>query len=118
MSCDVMLINLHCVTTNDAVTDEVKMQQDGRQFWPNDGDGYFSISTGNTVVLNNIIRQFTGESTTISLYDDEDFGSDDFLGSTTIPRDEGGNRMERQKHLMANGAHYVLTYRVKDNGEF
>jgi len=116
MSCDLKLINLHCVTTNDTVTDEVKMQQDGRQFWPNDGDGYFSISTGNDVVLG-ILRQFTGESTTISLYDDEDFGDDDFLGSATISRREG-DQLERRQDIMANGAHYVLTFKVRDNGVF
>ena len=116
MSSDLRLLRLHCVRADDSPTDEVKMQQDGRQFWPNSGDGFFSMSTGNEVALN-ILRHFDGDSTTISLFDDETFGSDDRLGSATIFRSESGTG-DRRKDIVGSGAHYILTYRVRDNGDF
>ena len=62
------------------------MQQDGRQVWPPSGS--FSVSSGNEVPMN-LKLPFVG-STRIALFDEEDIGSDDRLGSITIGQKRGG----------------------------
>ncbi|MBF2047525.1 MAG: hypothetical protein EDM05_030420 [Leptolyngbya sp. IPPAS B-1204] len=105
----VKLIRLRCENPQDNLTDEVKMQQDGRQIWPNRDDGYFSISTGNEVPLNLVLAFDT--VTRITLYDDEDLGSDDNLGTAEIFDYEAGG--ERTKDIAGPGSLYRLTYIVK-----
>src|ERR671923_1880004 len=105
----VKIERLRCVDPQDSLTDEVKMQQDGRQVWPNTGDGFFSMSTGNEVPMN-LILAFDGV-TRITLFDDEDFGSDDNLGSVEIFSSEAGG--VRTKDIVGPGSRYTLFYRVK-----
>ena len=45
----VRIIRLKCVVSDDATTDEIKVQQDGHQVWPGTGDAFHSISTGTSV---------------------------------------------------------------------
>lgn len=105
----VKIERLRCVEPDDSLTDEVKLQQDGRQVWPNTGDGFFSMSTGNEVPMG-LVLTFQ-DTTRIALFDDEDFGSDDRLGSIVISKSEEGG--ERTQDIVASGSRYTLTYRVK-----
>ncbi len=94
MTALVKITKLRCNYSDDTVTDEVMMQQDGRQVWP--PTGYFSMSTGNEVPMD--LRLVFGNATTISLFDAEDIGADDRLGSVQISRTEPNN-VELSKSL-------------------
>jgi hypothetical protein len=106
----VRIERLRCVDPQDSLTDEVKMQQDGRQVWPNTGDGFFSMSTGNEVGMNLVLTFH--DATRITLFDDEDIGSDDNLGSVTIRRDEVGGA--RTQDIVGPGSRYSVTYTVQN----
>lgn len=105
----VRIERLKCVDPNDSLTDEVKLQQDGRQVWPNTGDGYFSLSKGNEVAMNLVLT--FDNATRIALFDDEDIGADDRLGSILVSRTEEGG--VRSQDVVAAGSRYTVTYRVK-----
>jgi hypothetical protein len=115
MSTAVKIEKLRCVDPQDSLTDEVKMQQDGRQVWPNTGDGFFSMSRETEVPMN-LRLTFDGESTRITLFDDEDIGSDDNLGSINIRRDESAQL--HSQDIVGPGSRYTLSYKVKDLGDF
>ena len=106
----VRIERLRCVDPQDSLTDEVKMQQDGRQIWPNTGDGFFSMSTGNEVPIDLVLG--FNDATRITLFDDEDFGPDDNLGSVEIFKSEEGGL--RTKDIVGSGSRYTLFYKVKN----
>jgi hypothetical protein len=105
----VRIERLRCVDPDDSVTDEVKMQQDGRQVWPNTGDGFFSMSTGTEVPMDLVLT--FNDSTRIALFDDEDIGSDDRLGSIIISKSEEGG--VRTQDIVGEDSRYTITYKVK-----
>jgi hypothetical protein len=105
----VRIERLRCVDPQDSLTDEVKMQQDGRQVWPNTGAGFFSMSTGNEVGMD-LVLPFN-DVTRITLFDDEDFGSDDNMGTVEIFKNEEGGL--RTKDIVGAGSRYTLFYKVK-----
>lgn len=113
------IVRLRCDEPDDSLTDEVKMQQDGRQVWPNTGDGFFSMSTGNEVPID-LTLPFT-DVTRISLFDDEDIGQDDRLGFVDIRRSEAGPTgvsLERNKPIEGQESRYTLFYKVRRDDPF
>jgi len=113
MSALVKITKLRCVDPDDSVTDEVMIQQDGRQVWPPSGS--FSVSSGNEVAMN-LTLPFE-DVTTIALFDEEDVGADDRLGSVQISRTEPNN-VELSQEVKGSSSTYVLTYKVRDFGIF
>ena len=95
------------------MTDEVKMQQDGHQVWPGTGDAFFSISKGNEVPVN--VDLTFNNTTRITLFDQEDFGTDDNMGSVTFSEGEAEPQGSpaRTKNIFGDGSNYLLFYKVR-----
>jgi len=102
---------LRCEEPQDELTDEVKMQQNGHQVWPGTGDAYFSMSRGNEAPMFLDLTFGDADSTRITLFDQEDLGPDDNLGSVDIHESEA-NTGVRTKDIVGPGSRYILTYRV------
>jgi hypothetical protein len=100
------LERLRCDDPDDSVTDEVMIQANGRQVWPRSGS--FSISKHTEVPLN-VDIPFEGE-VRIALFDEEDIGADDRLGSVLIRDNEPSG--ERRRRVLSQSSRYVLTYRI------
>jgi hypothetical protein len=109
------IIRLNCIDSDDAVTDELKLQQDGRQVWPESDGAYFSVSVGNSVVLNKTLP--FRDQTTITLYDAEDIGADDNLGSLYFHVHDTGNE-EQTAEIRGRGSLYTMNYKIKDVSGF
>ncbi|MCX5610650.1 glycoside hydrolase [Streptomyces sp. NBC_00047] len=106
------LQKLHCVRPDDSLSgvDEVSLQIDGRQVWPNDTDGVFSMSTGDEVPMD--VKHTFDSATTVTLFDAEDIGGVGSLGAEAFRNDDPLGDQVRE----FRGDHesiYQLTYRVK-----
>ncbi|MGW6917862.1 hypothetical protein ACWGB8_29165 [Kitasatospora sp. NPDC054939] len=106
---------LHCEDPNDELTDEVMLQQDGKQFWPNDDGGFFSITRGSDVTVDRTLV-INGPFTGIALFDQEDIGTDDFLGAVNIlASDASPNPQSRTVEIKNDnkGSRYLMTFKVR-----
>ncbi|MFJ3161395.1 hypothetical protein [Streptomyces kanasensis] len=93
---------------DDSDVDQVKLQIDGRQIWPNQDDGYFSMGTDNEVPMD-IEKSFRGR-TVVALYDDEDVGRDSRLGEVEF---EESSRTPGVARFHGNGGSvYELWYEI------
>ncbi|MCX5215858.1 hypothetical protein OG689_42695 [Kitasatospora sp. NBC_00240] len=101
---------LRCVTPDDSLTDEIKLQQDGRQRWPDEGESFFSLSK-DTEVSMFLQLPFTGQ-TVVSLFDDETFGQDDRLGSEPFSENEADTGEHARTFHGVHGSEYVMNYKV------
>lgn len=102
---------LRCEEPQDDLTDEVKMQHNGRQVWPDTGNAHFSMSRGNEVPVFLDLPFGNSETTRITLFDQEDVGTDDNLGSTDFHESEA-NTGVHTRQIVGPGSVYVLTYRI------
>ncbi|MGA4803632.1 hypothetical protein [Streptomyces lavendulocolor] len=94
---------------DDSLTDEVKLQINGHQVWPNRDDGYFSMSTDNEVPMD-IGEYFRGKAV-VALYDDETVGTDDRLGEVEF---EETSRTPGVASVYGNsGSKYELWYEIR-----
>ncbi|MBX9427525.1 MULTISPECIES: hypothetical protein [Streptomyces] len=102
------LTRLRCVKPDDSDVDEVKLQIDGKQVWPNEDDGYFSMGTDNEVPMD--IGKFFRGRTVVALYDDENVGADSRLGEVEF---EETSRTPGVARIYGNsGSKYELWYEI------
>lgn len=108
MAIQVHFANLKCLATDDASTDEPYLiwRQPGNdeKIW-----GPHEISKGQVRNTDNF-QLLTGESGIIMLLD-EDWPSDDHLGSHTIRKEEKGLGW-RRANFIGDDANYFLDYEV------
>jgi hypothetical protein len=109
----ILLIDkLRCDEPQDSLTDEVSIQHNGHHVWPGTGDAFFSMSKGNTAENINLQLPFGDSPTTeITLFDQEDIGSDDNLGGVIIDESEAGTGPQTFQ-IVGPGSAYTLFYRV------
>ncbi|MGW0336723.1 hypothetical protein ACWD0J_33610 [Streptomyces sp. NPDC003011] len=104
------LTRLRCVRPDDSASDgdEVKLQIDGQQIWPNRDEGFFNMGTDHEVPMD-ISHVFRGGAT-VSLFDDEDVGHDGRLGALSFSEDvetPGGATFHGE-----SGSVYELSYEI------
>ncbi|MFD8220929.1 hypothetical protein ACFV2U_46535 [Streptomyces sp. NPDC059697] len=88
----------------------MSLQIDGRQVWPNDKDGFFSMSAGDEVGMGTDHSLHCGTAT-ITLFDAEDIGGADHLGAEIFRDNEPLGDQVREFHGQ-HGSIYQLTYHV------
>ncbi|MGY4280769.1 hypothetical protein [Streptomyces sp. M18.1] len=110
--------SLLCVRAEEAGSDDVRIRRDGLHVWPSSGEGFPMSNGASTAIANGastaIAKDFffgDAADTVISLWDADELGADDPLGSVTISAIEAGTG-SHTKDIIGPGSHYKINYRV------
>ncbi|MGH8571347.1 MAG: hypothetical protein ACREX8_02065 [Gammaproteobacteria bacterium] len=103
----ITLHSMHCVKKQDSISDDdIKVILDGENVL-----GTIGIEKGQTVLLGDLTRPFTG-SITVQLLEVDANSNDDDLGTEFVSDGEAGTGRHSLEFDRLNNAFYTLSYSV------
>ncbi|MDX2291824.1 MULTISPECIES: hypothetical protein [Streptomyces] len=102
--------SLRCIKPSEEISDEVVLKRDGRRVWPGGDDG-MQMTSGTEAQIGHDILFGNSPEAVIVLFDQDDLGSDDNLGTVIVNENEAGIGL-RTAEITTPGSRYTLTYRV------